>query len=41
MKFDWIFQELMKFEQEAHVCAWKTNKIMEISLRFQNQEFLD
>jgi hypothetical protein len=38
MKFDWKFQEFLKFVQEAPNCTWMTHKLMNKiwSSKFEN-----
>jgi hypothetical protein len=39
IEFDWHFQELMKFEQEAPVCTWMPTQLINRSLKFQTRSF--
>jgi hypothetical protein len=35
MVFDWNFQDLIKFEQEAPDCTWMIDQLMKRSLKLQ------
>jgi hypothetical protein len=39
VEFDTNFQELMKFEQGAHVCTWIIDQVLKQNLEFQLGEF--